>query len=1178
MIIVGLVTNNKFITDVSAIIWVEGHITSDTTWTPVDTYRVINDTYVDPGVTLTIEPGVHVQFADGFSLIVEGTFSAIGTDTHPIVFTSSQIDPNPGVWDTISFVGDQDESLKLSFTIVEFAKNGLTLNGEGQVTIERSKFSNNLQSGIYYKKGKILAIKHNTIIQNSKGITSSTSILSDILISNNSISSNYGGGIYFDADVVSNVTLRDNLLDSNGLGIGFASKTIINNLMISDNRVTGNEGKGILICDQTPGDSSIVNVTVSGNMIVENVGSGLVFRCSAQYLYGQTRFAAIDNVTISRNNISLNTGRGVSLSSDADSPHSSIRNIHLSNNHISANGDDAVWMSTYCKWSHVQGYEGGLIEKVTLMNNTISGNNGNGIFFKASAWEEPTFSNINIMDNKVVASGKNGIYFLTSTEWPNTYITNLTIMNNDLISNIGYAIYFEERSTSGITISHNLISYSTTGVYAAGSGDLIAVGNVISMNYEKGVFFKSLETNLSNNLFQYNNQAILYDSTVKNLAHYNDIYANTYGMNVTNGATVNAEYNYWGHSTGPYHPSLNPEGEGNPVNGDGTDLDFIPFLTSPIGAINERPVAILEVDKTTPNFNETVTFDATGSSDDGRIDYYFFDFGDGTNSGWTTLPVVTHKYALNGTYNAVLIVMDDFGVTSLDSNYVEITVQAPGSQIEVTISSDIDILKYEKNEAKIRVNVKNTGGYVARDVSVSVEIPHNIETENETSWEGDLPPNNEVEIYLDVKARYCTNGTLEVKVTYLDEENKTVEIFEYLPIVVKDYIILAHENGWTDVNLSPLIVEKCKGWSAENVASSIWVNTMLMEVGDLLDTGNITTLLEHAEEFWEWIEILIEKGEVSLELLAFLIDIVGGLAMNSIGLYLCTTTGRGEFYEDGTMDFRAGWPVSMLRSLLNETAHIVVDAITDGTEEPENISSNFVYLEDPEGRIYLHVFVEGEEINVYYAENKFLAIIPSNATNIRYIIDASEAEKSREEYTVAYFGIRNGEVIEQRIITDEIIKGEEQEYEIQTEDGKVKSIKRTFDVTWEEEIYPVTVFSNSTVSGLKFDQLNKQINFNITGEEGTHGFCNITIPKELLYAQPNDWTVEIDGEPPLSLIPNQNEIHMFLYFTYEHGQTVRIIGTEVISEFPMFMILSLLLILSSISFVLGSWLRKQRKT
>jgi len=137
------------------------------------------------------------------------------------------------------------------------------------------------------------------------------------------------------------------------------------------------------------------------------------------------------------------------------------------------------------------------------------------------------------------------------------------------------------------------------------------------------------------------------------------------------GSTVNAEHNYWGDETGPYHESVNPEGKGNKVNGDGTDLDFIPWLSSPVGTINERPTAVLKADKTEVWINETVTLDASQSYDDGEIVYYFFDFGDGTNSSWTTTSVVKHKYTV---YNVTLIVMDDFGVKSLDSNQVYITI------------------------------------------------------------------------------------------------------------------------------------------------------------------------------------------------------------------------------------------------------------------------------------------------------------------------------------------------------------------------------------------------------------------------------------------------------------------------------------------------------------------------
>jgi PKD repeat protein len=144
-----------------------------------------------------------------------------------------------------------------------------------------------------------------------------------------------------------------------------------------------------------------------------------------------------------------------------------------------------------------------------------------------------------------------------------------------------------------------------------------------------------------------------------------------------NGTSVeiNVEHNYWGAENGPYHELLNPTGKGNSLNPDtSSNLDFVPFLTSPVGTTNQRPAAILDVDIASPGINETVTFDASASSDDGETSYYFFDFGDGSNSGWTPTPTVTHTYTEERVYNARLIVMDEFGVTSLDKNLVYVTI------------------------------------------------------------------------------------------------------------------------------------------------------------------------------------------------------------------------------------------------------------------------------------------------------------------------------------------------------------------------------------------------------------------------------------------------------------------------------------------------------------------------
>jgi PKD repeat protein len=92
------------------------------------------------------------------------------------------------------------------------------------------------------------------------------------------------------------------------------------------------------------------------------------------------------------------------------------------------------------------------------------------------------------------------------------------------------------------------------------------------------------------------------------------------------------------------------------------------------------------------------------------------------------------------------------------------------------------------------------------------------------------------------------------------------------------------------------------------------------------------------------------------------------------------------------------------------------------------------------------------------------------------------------------------------------------------------------------------VESNSTVSNFAFNQPNKEISFYVTGPDGTIGFSNVTIPKQLLYGEP--WSVLIDG---ISVTPTiaENETHSILYFTYIHStHKVQIIGTHVITPPP----------------------------
>ena len=104
-----------------------------------------------------------------------------------------------------------------------------------------------------------------------------------------------------------------------------------------------------------------------------------------------------------------------------------------------------------------------------------------------------------------------------------------------------------------------------------------------------------------------------------------------------------------------------------------------------------------------------------------------------------------------------------------------------------------------------------------------------------------------------------------------------------------------------------------------------------------------------------------------------------------------------------------------------------------------------------------------------------------------------------------------------------------------------------FEVTWKEETYDVTTVCNSTISNFRFEigseTGNKIIRFNVTGEDGTVGFCRIMTPAELMNYP---YIVLVDEEEiTLTLLDVSNGTHVYLYFTYIHSShTITIISSK----------------------------------
>lgn len=139
--------------------YVNGHITQDTTWTLAGSpYEIYIEVIVDPGVTLTIDPGVIVQnYAGGtgstsYIFEVQGTLIANGTLSQEIYF-----DPGPDGWSGINITGQPgniNTGSSLNFTVLTgggFGGSGVGANLRLQyavVDVHACQFNNSPGDGI----------------------------------------------------------------------------------------------------------------------------------------------------------------------------------------------------------------------------------------------------------------------------------------------------------------------------------------------------------------------------------------------------------------------------------------------------------------------------------------------------------------------------------------------------------------------------------------------------------------------------------------------------------------------------------------------------------------------------------------------------------------------------------------------------------------------------------------------------------------------------------------------------------------------------------------------------------------------------------------------------------------------------------------------------------------------
>jgi parallel beta-helix repeat protein len=244
-------------------------------------YLIEGDIRVPAGATLTIEPGVEVLFQGWYSLNVNGTLIADGTENAPILFGGGHTTAG---WLGVRFVNAADGS-RVTHAIVENGRatgadplnkgGGIYVDSSNPV-ISHSTIRNNqakYSGGGIYLNNSNSTLVGNTIVNNTAGqnggsangggvaIWYSNPIVADNNISGNSVSiagsyttpSGFGGGLFVRS---SNSTFTGNLISDNHIDAHLNSNA---------------RGGGLYLYYGSP---NFVSNTITGNSI-ENASSGV---------------------------------------------------------------------------------------------------------------------------------------------------------------------------------------------------------------------------------------------------------------------------------------------------------------------------------------------------------------------------------------------------------------------------------------------------------------------------------------------------------------------------------------------------------------------------------------------------------------------------------------------------------------------------------------------------------------------------------------------------------------------------------------------------------------------------------------------------------------------------------------------------------------------------------------
>ena len=438
-----------------------------------------------------------------------------------------------------------------------------------------------------------------------------------------------------------------------GLNAADSTDTVLVQLGTYPENIIWPETNGIMLL--SAGDSSTTIID----------GSGM---SSVIYMNPQTTI--IDSTTLIQgfkitNGGNVTNGGGIFL----DNVSPTIKQISLCGNSATMEGggiyltDSApILMKTFIANNSAQ-YGSGMYLSVSSPSITgvvIKGNSavekGGGLYLSAS---NPTLLNVVISENDARCGG--GIY---SYPLSNPIFNQVIVLNNSA-SNYGGGMcfsHFANPTFIDVTVVGNSASQYGGGICLEVSTPNISSLTLIhntATQYGGAMYLYDSSPTITNATIIENGQG-LYVSSGNPSISYSNIISNGNGLyNSNNSNIISSTDNFWGYSSGPYHPSQNPSGTGDSTN---LHVNVTPWLTAPSTEAPPIPAQNTAVAGTGNDFislswDTSLLGDFSGfnlyyDSDSSGFPYAnFIDVGTDTSYTLTSLDLGTEYYLAVTTYD-----------------------------------------------------------------------------------------------------------------------------------------------------------------------------------------------------------------------------------------------------------------------------------------------------------------------------------------------------------------------------------------------------------------------------------------------------------------------------------------------------------------------------------------------